>query len=52
MVASIFLSVFDILSILVYLDLWIVNRYGVHIFTPIMKYVDKSRIKKYQNSYY
>lgn len=52
MVASWLLAIADILALPFYIDLWLVNKYKVHIFTPLMRKMDKGKIKKYQASYY
>ena len=52
MVASWIFVLLDILALPVYIDLWVVNKYKVHIFTPLLKKMDKSKIKPYQTSYY
>lgn len=46
------LALIDLISILVYLDLALVNRYQVHLFTPLLKLLDKNRLKQYQPLYY
>ena len=52
MVASWLLALADLISLPVYIDLWVVNNYKVHIFTSLMKKMDKAKIKKYQSMYY
>ena len=37
----------SLLALPVYLDLWVVNRYNTHVFTPILRKLDKSKLKKY-----
>ena len=47
MAASWFLVLIDVVAIMVYLDLWIVNKFKVHIYTPLMKYIPKKKLKEY-----
>ena len=51
MVASIMLTLLEIPTILVYLDLVIVNKYKMHLFTPLMKIVPQKQLKTYQAIY-
>lgn len=53
MVACWTLALLDLISVTVYIDLWLVNRYGVHIFTPVIKIFDNKKFfKRFQKQYY
>ena len=45
MVASWSLALLDLLSLSVYIDLFLVNKYQVHIFTPLLKYIKRASLK-------
>ncbi len=50
MAYSWFLLLVELFAFLMYLDLWLLNRRKVHIFTPLMKYIPKAKMKL-QNFY-
>lgn len=52
MVASWLFILIDILSIPVYVDLWVVNTYKIHIYTPLLPYMPKNRLKAHKSDYY
>lgn len=47
MVASILLVLIDIINILVYLDLWVVNKMNKHIYTGLLYFLSKERLKQF-----
>ena len=51
MVASWPLFILDLLSLCVYLDLYLVNAKKYHLYTPILKYLPRSFTKQLQQSY-
>lgn len=52
MVVSLSLLVLDIISLSVYIDLYLVNKYQVHLFSPVLPFIGKARLKSFQQSYY
>jgi hypothetical protein len=52
MVASYLLLIFDIINFGVYIDLWVVNNFKLHIYTPFLKFVPKHKLKEIQGQYY
>ena len=52
MVASCICLLIEITSFLIYLNLFVLNRWKVHLFTPFMKYVPKAKLKEFQKAYY
>jgi hypothetical protein len=51
MAASWSLFLLDLLSFLVYLDLCLVNKKKIHIYTPLLKFMPKSLTKALQHTY-
>lgn len=46
------LLLIEILAVIAYLDLWAVYRFKVHLYSPLLKYVPKTRLKPFQQLYY
>jgi hypothetical protein len=51
MVASWSLALLDLISLTVYLDLFLVNRFKTHVFAPLIKLLGKQRAKAMQGVY-
>ena len=44
---GVLIKALELFSVFVYLDLYLVNSRGMHLFTPLIKKIDKEKMKKY-----